>query len=112
MGFYFGSGFKGEGGSIMAAYSTDLVHWERDPQPLYRAGGHPAGLDASYAHKVAPLTPPRSTPSVLRTLALTSPHHRKVWPVFKDGVGYLFYVAVGPYGRGIALLTSKPLGQA
>ena len=32
--------------------------------------------------------------------------------VFKDGVGYLFYVAVGPYGRGIALLTSKPLGQA
>ena len=27
----------------------------------------------------------------------------------EQGTGYLFYTAVGPKGRGIALLTSKPM---
>ena len=35
--------------AIMAAFSTDLVHWEKDPVPLYEPGGHPAGLGGSGA---------------------------------------------------------------
>ena len=81
--FYFGNG-GGSGAAIMAAFSTDLVHWEKDPTPLYEPGGHPGGLDQQHAHKV--------------------------WLVYDDkGVGYLYYTAVGPHGRGIALLTSEPV---
>ena len=70
--------------AIMAAFSTDLVHWEKDPTPLYEPGGHPGGLDQQHAHKV--------------------------WLVYDDkGVGYLYYTAVGPHGRGIALLTIEPV---
>lgn len=78
--FYFGNG-GGTGAAIMAAFSTDLIHWEKDPEPLYKPGGHPQGLDKQHAHKV--------------------------WVVYKDGVGHMFYTAVGPDGRGIALLTSE-----
>ena len=49
--FYFGVG-KG-GAHIMAAFSRDLRHWTPHPEPLYKAGGHPQGLDRQYAHKIA-----------------------------------------------------------
>ena len=79
---YFGNG-GGSGAAIMTAFSTDLLIWEKDPVPLYKPGGHPAGLDKQHAHKV--------------------------WVIYHSGVGYMFYTAVGPQGRGIALLTSAPL---
>ena len=82
---YFGNG-GGSGAAIMAAFSTDLLHWEKDTTPLYEPGGHPAGLDKEHAHKV--------------------------WVVYRGGIGHMFYTAVGPHGRGIALLTSKPLPTA
>ena len=81
--FYFGVG-RG-GAHIMAAYSRDLLSWTRDPEPLYKAGGNPSGLDKQYAHKIS--------------LAFNE----------KNGVWYLFYCAVGEKGRGIGLITSKPL---
>jgi hypothetical protein len=37
--FYFGVGK--DGAHIMVAYSTDLTNWTTDPEPLYKAGGHP-----------------------------------------------------------------------
>ena len=80
---YFGVG-KG-GAHIMAAYSYDLEHWTKDPEPLYKAGGHPTGLDKQYAHKVSLVYDEKSD-----TL-------------------FLYYCAVGDKGRGIGLLTSKPL---
>jgi len=80
---YFGVG-RG-GAHIMAAFSRDLVHWAAHPDPLYRAGGHPKGLDRQYAHKVSLLWQP----------------HTETY--------YLYYCAVGEHGRGIGLLTSKPL---
>lgn len=83
--FYFGLGGGGGGhADIMFAFSHDLLTWTKDPVPLYKAGGHPQGVDAEHAHKVS--------------LVYDS-----------DGVGYLYYTAVGPRGRGIALLTSRPL---
>mmetsp|Transcript_14564 Transcript_14564/g.43111 ORF Transcript_14564/g.43111 Transcript_14564/m.43111 type:complete len:502 (-) Transcript_14564:89-1594(-) len=72
---------------ICIAFSTDLIHWDKDETPLYRAGGHPAGIDAEHAHKVS--------------LAYDA-----------DGVGYLYYTAVGSKGRGIALITSKDKNSA
>ncbi|MGL1891414.1 MAG: hypothetical protein OCD02_07275 [Spirochaetaceae bacterium] len=81
--FYFGVGLKGA--HIMAAYSWDLIHWTVDPEPLYKAGGHPAGLDEQYAHKIS-----------------------LVWnPVNKTF--YMYYNGVQENGRGIALITSKPI---
>ena len=51
--FYFGLGDATNGHAvILVAFSTDLVHWEKDPAPLYNAGGHPLGIDAQHAHKV------------------------------------------------------------
>jgi hypothetical protein len=82
--FYFGLGDGSAGhADIMIARSDDLLSWEKDPAPLYTAGGHPAGIDAQHAHKISLL--------------------------YHEGTGYLYYTAVGPKGRGIALLTSKPL---
>jgi predicted GH43/DUF377 family glycosyl hydrolase len=86
---YFGVG-KG-GAHIMIAFSRDLVHWTSDPEPLYKAGGNPSGLDRRYAHKVSLLYNP------------------------KNDTFYLFYCAApGKKGvitedRGIGLITSKPL---
>lgn len=82
---FFGVG-KG-GAHIMAAYSRDLVHWTVDPEPLYKAGGNPSGLDKRYAHKIS-----------------------LVWNPVNETY-YLFYNAVGSRGRGIGLITSKPLTQ-
>lgn len=81
--FYFGVG-RG-GAHIMAAFSRDLVHWTAHPEPLYKAGGHPGGLDKQYAHKI----------SLVRNPA--------------NDTFYLYYCACGNKGRGIGLLTSKPL---
>jgi len=81
--FYFGVG-KG-GAHVMAAYSRDLVHWTAHPEPLYKAGGNPSGLDKQYAHKISLVYNP------------------------KNETFYLYYCACGNRGRGIGLITSKPL---
>jgi predicted GH43/DUF377 family glycosyl hydrolase len=84
---YFGVGFRAA--HIMIAFSRDLVHWTADPEPLYKAGGHPGGLDKRYAHKVSLVYNP------------------------KNDTFYMFYDAVPgkagviTEGRGIGLLTSK-----
>jgi hypothetical protein len=80
---YFGVG-RG-GAHIMAAFSRDLVHWTAHPEPLYQAGGNPSGLDQQYAHKIALVFNP------------------------KNDTFYLYYCACGNQGRGIGLITSKPL---
>lgn len=80
---YFGVG-RG-GAHIMVAFSRDLLHWTAHPEPLYKAGGHPDGLDEQYAHKISLVYNPANE------------------------TFYLFYCACGRQGRGIGLLTSKPL---
>jgi len=80
---YFGVG-RG-GAHIMAAFSRDLVHWTALPEPLYPAGANPSGLDRQYAHKVSLVWNPRNE------------------------TFYLYYCACGTQGRGIGLITSKPL---
>ena len=84
--FYFGVG--GGSAHIMVAFSRDLKHWVADPEPLYKAGGNPSGLDANHAHKIS-----------------------LVWNP-ENETYYLFYTAVGKQGRGIGLITSKPLVQS
>ncbi|MEN8254314.1 MAG: hypothetical protein ABFR33_02485 [Verrucomicrobiota bacterium] len=81
--FFFGVG-RG-GAHIMAAFSHDLYHWTVDPEPLYRRGGNPSGLDREHAHKIS-----------------------LVWNPEKETF-YMFYCAVGNEGRGIGLITSRPL---
>jgi predicted GH43/DUF377 family glycosyl hydrolase len=86
---YFGVGFRAA--HIMIAFSRDLVHWTADPEPLYKAGGNPSGLDKRYAHKVSVVYNP------------------------KNDTFYMFYDAVPgkegviTEGRGIGLLTSRPV---
>jgi len=82
--FYFGVNVKWHA-SIMVAYSVDLEHWVADPEPLYRSGGHPGGLDEEHAHKTS--------------LVFNS----------ENNTLYLYYCAVGESGRGIGLLTKKIL---
>ncbi len=81
--FYFGLG-KG-GAHIMVAFSRDIVHWSSHPEPLYKAGAHPDGLDKEHAHKISLVYNPN------------------------NDTFYMYYCAVGKKGRGIGLLTSKPL---
>jgi len=81
--FYFGVG-KG-GAHVMVAFSRDLLHWVADPEPLYKAGGNPSGLDSQHAHKISLVWNPEN----------------KSW--------YMHYCAVGKKGRGIGLITSRPL---
>ena len=81
--FYFGVG-KG-GAHIMVAFSRDLQHWTANPEPLYKAGGNPSGLDSQYAHKISVVYNP------------------------KNETFYLFYCACGNQGRSIGLITSKSL---
>ena len=81
--FYFGVG-KG-GAHIMVAFSRDLEHWTAHPEPLYKAGGHPGGLDKAFAHKISLL-------------------YKKSNDTF-----YLYYCAVGNKGRCIGLLSSREL---
>lgn len=84
--FYFGVGHGGA--HVMAAFSRDLLHWTAHAEPFYKAGGHPGGLDAQYAHKISLLY--NST----------------------NGTYYMYYCAVGNQGRVIGLLTSKPIQEA
>ena len=81
--FFFGVG-RG-GAHVMTAFSRDLYHWTVDPEPIYESGGNPSGLDRKYAHKIS-----------------------LVWNAANETY-YMFYNAVGPKGRGIGLITSKPL---
>ena len=81
--FYFGVGH--DAAHIMAAFSRDLYEWTVDPEPLYKAGGHPLGLDKQYAHKIS-----------------------LVWNP-ENQTFYMYYNAVGEKGRGIGLITSKPI---
>jgi hypothetical protein len=83
---YFGVG-KG-GAHIMAAFSRDLLHWTAHPEPLYKAGGNPSGLDKQFAHKISLVFNP------------------------KNDTFYLYYCACGSKGRGIGLITSKPLASS
>ena len=81
--FYFGVG--NGGAHIMVAFSRDLEHWTSHPEPLYKAGGHPGGLDKVFAHKISLV-------------------YRKSTNTF-----YLYYCAVGNKGRCIGLLTNRQL---
>lgn len=81
--FYFGVGAGGA--HIMAAFSYDLMNWKASTVPLYLAGGNPSGLDSSFAHKISLVYNPQ------------------------NDTYYLYYCAVGNAGRGIGLITSKPL---
>ena len=81
--FFFGVG-KG-GAHIMAAYSYDLLNWTVDPEPLYKNGGHPEGLDSQYAHKISLI------------------YHDE------SDTYFMYYNAVGKNGRGIGLITSRPV---
>ena len=83
--FFFG--VNADGAHIMVAFSRDLYHWTVDPDPLYKSGGNPSGLDKEYAHKIS-----------------------LVWNPGNDTY-YMFYNAVGNKGRGIGLITSKPIEQ-
>jgi len=80
---YFGVGK--DGAHIMFAGSRDLLHWAAHPEPLYKAGGNPSGLDKQYAHKISLVYHPKSE------------------------TFYMFYCACGNKGRGIGVITSKPL---
>lgn len=84
--FFFGVGKDGV--HIMTAFSRDLLNWTVNFEPLYKAGGNPSGLDSQAAHKTS-----------------------LVWNP-KNETYYLFYNAVGNKGRGIGLITSKPLPAA
>ncbi|MCP4314393.1 MAG: hypothetical protein GY790_24325 [Bacteroidetes bacterium] len=84
-GFFFGVGK--EGAHIMVAFSTDLLHWTVNPEPIYKSGGNPSGLDSQYAHKISLVWNPKSE------------------------TYYMFYNAVGDQGRGIGLITSKPIDK-
>jgi beta-xylosidase len=81
--FYFGVG-KGHA-HIMAACSRDLLHWTAHPEPLYKAGGHPDGLDTQHAHKISLIYNPA------------------------NDTFYMYYCAVGNKERTIGILTSKPI---
>ena len=85
MMIYFGVG-RG-GASIMIAFSRDLLHWTADPEPLYKFGGHPTGLDSTYAHKISLVYNP------------------------KNETYYMYYCAVGNKGRCIGLLTNRKLPE-
>jgi beta-xylosidase len=80
---YFGVG-RG-GAHIMVAFSRDLLNWTAHPEPLYKAGGNPSGLDKQYSHKISLVHNPR------------------------NDTFYLYYCACGSKGRGIGLITSRPL---
>ncbi|GMW03497.1 MAG: hypothetical protein AMXMBFR84_46310 [Candidatus Hydrogenedentota bacterium] len=80
---YFGVG-QGRA-HIMIAFSRDLKTWAAHPEPLYKAGGHPDGLDTQYAHKVSLVYRPDTD------------------------TFYLYYCATGKAGRGIGLITSRAI---
>jgi len=86
--FYFGVG-RG-GAHIMVAFSRDLLHWTAHPEPLYKAGGNPSGLDKQYAHKISLAYNPANDTFLMFYNAV---------PGKKGSTG----------GRGIGLISSRPL---
>jgi hypothetical protein len=82
--FYYGLDDSG-GAHIMVSFSRDLRHWTADPEPLYKAGGNPSGLDEKYAHKISLVWNPANA----------------TW--------HMYYCAVGNQGRGIGMITSRPV---
>ena len=86
---YFGASRNSPDSTLHAhtliAFSRDLLHWTPHPEPILRAGGHPTGLDSTHAHNVS--------------LVYNPDNHTR----------YMFYCAVGAQGRGIALVTNRPL---
>jgi len=82
--FFFGVGR--DGAHIMAAFSRDLLYWTWDPDPLYRAGGNPSGIDRQYAHKISLTWDPRRETYFMHYNAVSEEH-----------------------GRGIGLITSRPI---
>lgn len=87
--FYFGASRNHPDQKVHAhtltAFSTDLINWTVNPDPIFMAGGHPDGLDEIHAHNISFV------------------YNRK------NDTHYMFYCAVGKKGRGIGLLTSKRL---
>lgn len=73
------------GANICIAFSEDARSWEKASTPIYAHGQHPKGYDALHAHKVWLTADPET------------------------GILYLFYTGVFERGRGILLLTSKPI---
>jgi predicted GH43/DUF377 family glycosyl hydrolase len=71
----------------MIAFSRDLMHWTAYPEPLYKAGDNPSGLDQQYAHKISLVYNP------------------------KDDTYYMHYCACGNKGRGIGLITSRSVAS-
>ena len=37
----------------MLAFSYNLITWTVNPEPIYKAGGHPNGFDRTHAHNVS-----------------------------------------------------------
>jgi hypothetical protein len=72
----------------MIAFSRDLIHWTPDPEPLYKSGGNPSGLDRQYAHKISLVYNPNNETFYMYYNAV---------PGKGDATG----------GRGIGLLTSR-----
>lgn len=84
--FFFGVG--NGGAHIMTAFSRDLYKWTVDPEPIYKSGGNPSGIDGKYAHKIS-----------------------LVWNP-KNETYYMFYCAVDKKdNRGIGLITSKQIDR-
>lgn len=81
--FYYG--FNGVHAQDGVALSNDLIKWEKSPFNPILAYGEQGSYDEIHAHK----------PCV----------------IFKGGIHYHFYTAVGSKGRCIALATSVPLVQ-
>lgn len=88
--FYFGLGHGAA--HIMVAFSRDLVHWTADPEPLYKAGGNPSGIDKEHAHKMS---------------IAYNPANETYYLFYNAVPGTSGHRATG--GRGIGLITSKPL---
>ena len=63
---YFGVGHGHA--HVMAAFSRDLLHWVAHPEPLYKAGGNPSGLDQLYAHKISLIYNPKDHTFYLEVL--------------------------------------------
>ena len=126
--FYFGTDPSINSGraGINVAFSRDLRGWTKATVPLYEAGGHPHGLDACEAHKVLHSlihSLIHCSHSLTHSLMVLNPSTHllthsltfkrvQVWLTGngKDDTIYMYYTGDGcAAGRGILLLTSKPL---
>ena len=87
--------------------------WEKASEPLYKAGGHPMGLDACEAHKVWLTGSGKPGDDTLYSASPACPPLRSVLGLAGGlrvgAVAAVYYTADDCKGRGIALLTSKPV---